>query len=98
MHYPENKKAYNNLDHDYHDWGPMMIFIDYTKLDAATYMIIMIHDTNMYHGLIKFLNKYNINIKYCRGQSYDNTSGMNGKYNGLQSKFLQNNELASWIP
>lgn len=52
----------------------------------------------MYGGLVKFLNKFNIYIKYCRGQSYDNASAMSGKYNGLQSKVLENNELASWVP
>ncbi|XP_065667646.1 uncharacterized protein LOC136087944 [Hydra vulgaris] len=53
---------------------------------------------DMYDGLINFLNNYNLNIKNCRGQSYDNASGMCGKYNGLQSKILKNNKLVSWIP
>lgn len=53
---------------------------------------------NMYDSLVEFLNKYNIDIKYCRGQSYDNASAMSGKYNGLQSKILENNKLAAWIP
>ncbi|XP_065652763.1 zinc finger MYM-type protein 1-like [Hydra vulgaris] len=53
---------------------------------------------DMYDGLINFLNKYDLNIKNCRGQSYDNASAMSGKYNGLQSKILKNNKLASWIP
>ncbi|XP_065645338.1 uncharacterized protein LOC136075828 [Hydra vulgaris] len=53
---------------------------------------------DMYDGLINFLNKYDLNIKNCRGQSYDNASEMSGKYNGLQSKILKNNKLASWIP
>ncbi|XP_065658754.1 zinc finger MYM-type protein 1-like [Hydra vulgaris] len=53
---------------------------------------------DMYDGLINFLNKYDLNIKNCRGQSYDNASVMSGKYNGLQSKILKNNKLASWIP
>lgn len=38
---------------------------------------------DVYDGLVKFLNKYNNNIKYCREQSYDNASAMSGKYNGL---------------
>ncbi|XP_065668020.1 52 kDa repressor of the inhibitor of the protein kinase-like [Hydra vulgaris] len=53
---------------------------------------------DMYDGLINFLNKYDLNIKNCRGQSHDNASAMSGKYNGLQSKILKNNKLASWIP
>jgi len=52
----------------------------------------------MYDGLINILNKYDLNITNCRGQSYDNASAMSGKYNGLQSKILKNNKLASWIP
>ncbi|XP_065664481.1 uncharacterized protein LOC136086134 [Hydra vulgaris] len=53
---------------------------------------------DMYDGLINFLNKYDLNIKNCRGQSYDNASAMCGKYNGLESKILKNNKIASWIP
>lgn len=53
---------------------------------------------DMYDGLINFLNKYDLNIKNCRGQSNDNSSAMSGKYNGLQSKILKNNKLVSWIP
>jgi hypothetical protein len=53
---------------------------------------------DMYDGLISFLNKYNLNIKNCRGQSYDNASAMSGKYNGLQSKVLEINKHAFWIP
>lgn len=26
---------------------------------------------DLYDGVEQFLNKYNINIKYCRGHSYD---------------------------
>lgn len=53
---------------------------------------------DMYDGLIIILNKNYINIKYCRGQSYDNAFAMSEKYNGLQSKVLESNKLASWIP
>ncbi|XP_065651119.1 52 kDa repressor of the inhibitor of the protein kinase-like [Hydra vulgaris] len=53
---------------------------------------------DMYDGLINILNKYDLNIKNCRDQSYDNASAMSAKYNGLRSKILKNNKLASWIP
>lgn len=45
-----------------------------------------------------FFNKYDLNIKHCRGQSYNNALAISGKYNGLQSKVLENNKLASQIP
>ncbi|XP_065664704.1 uncharacterized protein LOC136086337 [Hydra vulgaris] len=56
------------------------------------------HKAQDMYDLINFLNKYDLNIKNCRGQSYDNASAMSGKYNGLQSKILKNNKLAFWIP
>lgn len=55
---------------------------------------------DMYDGLINFLNKYDLNIGNCRGQSYDIDSAMSGKYMyiGRQSKVSENNKLAIWIP
>ena len=52
----------------------------------------------MYDGLMQFLTDNDLDIKNCRGQSYDNASAMSGKYNGLQAKVMQQNNLASWIP
>ena len=36
--------------------------------------------------VLKFLKEKSIDIKYCRGQSYDNASNMSGKYKGVQSR------------
>lgn len=36
-------------------------------------------------AIVTMANKYNLNMRDCRGQSYDNASNMSGKYNGLQS-------------
>ena len=36
--------------------------------------------------VLKFLKEQSIDIKYCRGQSYDNASNMPGKYKGVQSR------------
>jgi hypothetical protein len=33
--------------------------------------------------LLKFLAEQGISIELCRGQSYDNSSNMSGKYNGV---------------
>jgi len=35
------------------------------------------------------LNQYNLDIKNCRGQSYDNASNMAGKYTGLQARIKE---------
>lgn len=36
--------------------------------------------------ILKIFSELNINLKYCRGQSYDNASNISGIYNGLQSR------------
>lgn len=53
---------------------------------------------DMFEGLSKFLKENEIDIKNCRGQSYDNASSMSGKYNGLQALVLAENKLAVWVP
>ncbi|XP_025200421.1 zinc finger MYM-type protein 1-like [Melanaphis sacchari] len=39
-----------------------------------------------------------LDINNCRGQAYDNGSNMAGKYNGVQAKILEKNNLATFIP
>ena len=39
-----------------------------------------------------------LDIQNCRGQAYDNGSNMAGKYNGVQAKILEKNQLATFIP
>ncbi|XP_065668119.1 uncharacterized protein LOC136088349 [Hydra vulgaris] len=41
---------------------------------------------------------YDIDITNCRGQAYDNTSYMSGKYSGLQGRLKERSELAFYIP
>lgn len=53
---------------------------------------------DMFDGLMKFLNAHSIDIRNCRGQSYDNAAAMSGRYNGLQAKVAQENNLAAWVP
>ena len=53
---------------------------------------------DMLDGLLNFLTSHMIDIRQCRGQSYDNASAMSGKYNGLQAKVTELNPLAAWIP
>ncbi|XP_060836474.1 zinc finger MYM-type protein 1-like [Rhopalosiphum padi] len=44
------------------------------------------------------LNQYNLDIKNCRGQSYDNASNMAGKYTGLQARIKEVIPLAIYVP
>jgi len=39
-----------------------------------------------------------LDIENCRSQAYDNGSNMAGKYNGIQAKMLEKNNLATFIP
>ena len=44
------------------------------------------------------LEKLQIDMKNCRGQSYDNAANMKGQYNGLQAHIKANNDLADNHP
>jgi hypothetical protein len=48
--------------------------------------------------LLQFLEKKGINIKFCRGQSYDNASNMSGKYEGMQAKIKEVCKYAEFVP
>lgn len=48
--------------------------------------------------VLNFLNQCGINIKNCRGQSYDNAANMAGCYNGLQAHIMKVNPRAHYIP
>lgn len=45
-----------------------------------------------------FLELNDLDIKNCRGQSYDNAPNMSGAYTGLQARMQELNELIEWIP
>ncbi|XP_046753097.1 zinc finger MYM-type protein 1-like [Diprion similis] len=53
---------------------------------------------DMFDGLMNFLNKKHLNIKNCRGQSYDNSSAVSEKFAGLQALVREANDLACWVP
>lgn len=46
---------------------------------------------------IKLLDELKLDIKNCRGQSYDNASNMAGAYTGLQSRIKTKNPLADFV-
>lgn len=48
--------------------------------------------------ILERLRELSIDIKKCRGQSYDNAANMSGKYNGLQSRIKVHSKTAIYIP
>uniref|UniRef100_A0A8D8TQ54 Zinc finger MYM-type protein 1 n=2 Tax=Cacopsylla melanoneura TaxID=428564 RepID=A0A8D8TQ54_9HEMI len=52
----------------------------------------------MFYSLMNFLKEMDLDIKDCRGQSYDNASNMSGKYNGLQAKIKEISPHAEYVP
>ena len=53
---------------------------------------------NIADMILSFLEKHGIDIKNCRGQSYDNASNMSGKYAGVQTVIRQHSPYAAFIP
>ncbi|VVC32002.1 Domain of unknown function DUF4371 [Cinara cedri] len=49
-------------------------------------------------AILSILNKYDINIKFLRGQSYDNAVNMSGAYSGVQAKIKLVALLADFVP
>jgi len=48
--------------------------------------------------LLSFLDKKGINIKDCRGQSYDNAANMSEKYVGMQALIRKKWKYADYVP
>lgn len=48
--------------------------------------------------VIEFMSSHSIELQDCRGQSYDNTNNMAGKYSGLQQRILEMNPFAIFMP
>ncbi|XP_067142196.1 zinc finger MYM-type protein 1-like [Centruroides vittatus] len=48
-------------------------------------------------GLKNFLKENDIDIRDCRGQSYDNASATSGKFIGLQALVANENKQAIWV-
>jgi len=48
--------------------------------------------------VLDFLKKHGIDVRNCRGQSYDNASNMAGHYSGLQARFRAVNKYADYVP
>ncbi|XP_022169336.1 zinc finger MYM-type protein 1-like [Myzus persicae] len=48
--------------------------------------------------VFSILKKYNIDIAYLSGQSYDNAKNMSGIYSGLQARIKEVSPLADFVP
>ncbi|KAL4082575.1 hypothetical protein QTP88_027605 [Uroleucon formosanum] len=49
-------------------------------------------------AVLKAIHEHGLDIKNCRGQSYDNASNMSGKYSGLQARMKEVSPLAEYAP
>ena len=71
--------------------GPVERFLTFLGMQSHT-------AEELARRLLDFFAKYGIDIKDCRGQSYDNASNMSGKYKGLQALIKEINIYAEYIP
>ena len=71
--------------------GPVERFVKFLDMQGHS-------GEQLAESLLNFLGEHGIDVKDCRGQSYDNASNMSGKYNGMQARIRQLNELAEYIP
>ena len=71
--------------------GPVERFIKFLEMEGH-------RSANLADSLLDFFKEREINIKDCRGQSYDNASNMSGKYNGLQAIIKERCRFAEYIP
>ncbi|XP_003738764.1 zinc finger MYM-type protein 1-like, partial [Galendromus occidentalis] len=52
----------------------------------------------LYDAITEHLLSAGIDLKNCRGQSYDNAANMSGSYKGLQARIKAVNEFAEFVP
>lgn len=71
--------------------GPVERFVKFLDMEGHT-------AEQLAYSLLNFLKENDIDIKDCRGQSYDNASNMSGKYRGLQARIKETNKYAEYIP
>lgn len=71
--------------------GPVERFVTFISISSHT-------GEQLASYLTDFLAKHEVDIRLCRGQSYDNASNMSGKYSGMQAHIKMKNRLADYIP
>lgn len=65
-----------------------LMFVEIEKHDAKY----------LFDTLMSILENQGIDPKFCRCQSYDNAANMSGVYSGVQARFKEINNIATWIP
>ncbi|XP_047146311.1 zinc finger MYM-type protein 1-like [Hydra vulgaris] len=71
--------------------GPVERFVTFIPIEEHT-------GEGLATKLLDFMENTGISIKDCRGQSYDNAANMSGRFNGMQAKIKEHNNLAEYIP
>ena len=71
--------------------GPIERFLKFIPMYAHT-------GSGIAEIILNFFEENGIDIKNCRGQSYDNASNMSGKYNGVQSIIREKCSAAHYVP
>lgn len=66
-------------------------FIDFIEVEGKTGEYL----TNI---ILEKLRSDGLDLQQCRGQSYDNGSNMAGIHKGVESRIVQQNELAEFVP
>ena len=77
-----------------------MLLDTYSSLNLPQLSCRLSTDTgeNFADCLSGYLDSQGINLKDCRGQSYDNASNMSGRYGGMQARLNAINPLVVYIP
>lgn len=73
--------------------GPEVVesFIDFLTVSEKTGL-------GLSQEISEKIKKDGLDLKNCRGQCYDNGSNMAGKYKGVQSRILAENNLTCFVP
>lgn len=58
----------------------------------------MFGSQNLFDAVMKILAIYKLNIKDCRGQSYEDSANMSGHYSRLQVRIKQEFPTAEFVP
>ncbi|KAF0717433.1 zinc finger MYM-type protein 1-like, partial [Aphis craccivora] len=80
-----------SLDDEFTNPTIKEFFIDFTNICSSTGL-------NLSNVLLKKLKDYDIDIADCCGQGYDNGANMVGQYKGVQSRILNQNPRALFMP
>jgi hypothetical protein len=68
------------------------------KESFFAFIHIYAHNAESFEHVVENFEKWGIDIRKCRGQSYDNASNMSGKYSGLQARIKILSPNAEYIP